>query len=80
MPPSFTAAQRELAKEVLERHEGDPQLLAALDNDELSQDERIALCDLFTEDLAVRGFGANYAPTALGRQLEELIDVLSATD
>jgi len=33
--------------------------------------------DLATEDLAASGFDAAYAPTSLGKQLEDLIDALN---
>ena len=38
----------------------------------------MALGHLVTVDLAARGFDAGYALTAVGRQLEDLIDALNA--
>ena len=53
-------------------------ILDALDREALTDAERRALGDLATKDLAARGFDADYRPTTLGRQLEDLIDVLSS--
>jgi hypothetical protein len=61
---------------VVERQGGNAELLAALDR-ELSKEERMALGHLVTVDLAARGFDAGYALTAVGRQLEDLIDALN---
>jgi hypothetical protein len=66
-----------LAKEVVLRHGADQELLAALDRERLTDEERSVLAELVTDDLAARGFDANYAPTALGRQLEDLVDALN---
>jgi hypothetical protein len=35
------------------------------------------LADLVTNELATRGFDANYEPTSYGAQLENLVDVLN---
>ena len=78
MPDDLTPAQRALAQEVALRHGASPQLLGALERDELTDDERNALGDLVTEDLAVHGFDADHRPTDLGRRLEDLIDVLNS--
>jgi hypothetical protein len=78
MPDGLTSAQRVLATEVVLRRGADPQLLAALERHDLSGDERKTLGDLATVDLAESGFDGDYAPTDLGRRLEELIDALNA--
>lgn len=77
MPTTLLPAQRALAREIVLRHGADPELLAALDRDALTDAERRTLGDLATRDLAARGFDIDYAPTTLGEQLEDLIDALN---
>jgi hypothetical protein len=78
MPDGLTAEQRTLARDVANRQGASADLLAALDRGNLTPDDRIALGDLVTEDLAHRGFDDAYEPTELGRALEDLIDALDA--
>jgi hypothetical protein len=68
---------RALAKQVVMLHGANGELLDALDREELTDTERRAIGDLATEDLATRGFDADYATTTLGDQLEDLIDALN---
>jgi hypothetical protein len=78
MPDGLTAEQRTLARDVANRQGASADLLAALDRGNLTPDDRVALGDLITEDLAQRGFDADYEPTDLAQQLENLIDALNA--
>lgn len=80
MSDGLSIEQRALARDVVARYDADPDLLAALDRSELNGEERLALKDLVMEDLAMQGFDERYAPTDVGRQLEELIDALNALD
>lgn len=80
MRQGLTPSQAALAREAAVRHGAGAKLLAALDRNELTPDERRELGYLVTEDLAFRGFDADYNPTPLGRDLEDLIDVLNAVD
>ena len=73
----LTPEQRALAKQVVTRKSADPELLSALDRDELTHAERRAIGDLATEDLAARRFDADYGTTTLGDELEDLIDALN---
>jgi hypothetical protein len=75
--PPLSPGQRWLAREVVLRHGANSELLDALERDQLTDAERRALGDLATEDLAARGFDADYAPTTVGKRLEELIDALN---
>jgi hypothetical protein len=78
MPDGLTAEQRTLARDVANRQGATAGLLAALDRGNLTPDDRVALGDLVTDDLAQRGFDDDYEPTDLGRALEDLIDALNA--
>jgi hypothetical protein len=79
MQRQLSASEIKLLTEVVKRTKGDASLLSALQRGKLSEDEACALGDIATEELARRGFDADYEPTSYGRRLEDVIDALSDT-
>ena len=67
----------EFLTKVVQHRSGDSSLVEALQGGQLNDDEADAVRDLVTDELAERGFDDRYEPTAHGRRLEDLIDVLN---
>jgi hypothetical protein len=64
--------------EIVVRTQGDDSpLVGAARSRTLTGDQEVELADLVTNELATRGFDANYEPTSYGVQLENLVDVLN---
>ncbi|MFL5954664.1 MAG: hypothetical protein ACJ76I_11210 [Gaiellaceae bacterium] len=78
MRRSLSDQEVETLAEIVVRHraEGSP-LISAIRNGSLSDDQLDELVDLVAEELAARGFDADYEPTSYGVKLESLIDVLN---
>lgn len=66
-----------LAEIAVRRAGDDSPLLSAVRSGYPSGGQVDKLVDLVTEELAPRGFDADYEPTSYGAQLENLIDVLN---
>ena len=67
----------EFLTEIVQRRSRDSSLVEALQRGQVSDDEAGVLLDLVTDELAERGFDDRYEPTAHGRRLEDMIDVLN---
>jgi hypothetical protein len=77
---SLSDQEIETIIEIVARSAGDDSpLVSALRNGRLTDTQEDELVALVTDELAVRGFDANYEPTPYGVQLESLIDLLNAT-
>lgn len=63
---------RALVLEVLTRR--NPRLLPIVDASEPDLVDLNKISDVLTVELAERGFGADYTPTAYGRRIEDAID------
>jgi hypothetical protein len=78
MQRGLSELEIETLVEIVVRTQGDDSpLVAAVRNRTLTGGQEAELTDLVTNELATRGFDANYEPTPYGAQLENLIDVLN---
>jgi hypothetical protein len=75
----LTPSQIALLSEIVQRRDNGSPLLDALRRGPLRDEEAHVVAGLVTLELAERGFDADYKPTALGRELEDIIDVLNPT-